>query len=56
MSDKEWEEFYMGDDGGFTFYIDLVAGTFSKNSLSMDRYEIGDKNIDEMFNQIRNHK
>lgn len=56
LSDKEWDEFYMGDDGGFTFYIDLVAGTFSKNSLSMDRYEIGDKNIDEMFNQIKSSK
>lgn len=52
MDPAKWEEFYMGDDGGFTFYIDLVAGTFSKNSISMERYEIGDKTIDEMFDII----
>lgn len=56
MSDEEWEEFYMGDDGGFTFYIDMVNGTFGKNSLAPDheRYPIGDLSIDEMFQKIRN--
>lgn len=53
LSEQEWEEFYMGDDGGFTFYIDLVNGTFAKNSIAKDRYPIGDKSIDEMFSFIR---
>ena len=53
LSEKQWEEFYMGDDGKYTFYIDMVEGTFAKNSLSLERYEIGDKTIDEMFNIIR---
>lgn len=53
LDPKKWEEFYMGDDGGFTFYIDLVAGTFSKNSLSQVRYPIEDKTIDEMFRIIQ---
>lgn len=52
MSEKDWEEFYMGDDGNFTFYIDLVEGKFAKNSLSMERYDIGNKSIDEMFDII----
>lgn len=56
MTNEEWEEFYMGDDGGFTFYIDMVNGTFGKNSLAPDneRYPIGDLSIDEMFQKIRN--
>lgn len=55
MTDEEWEEFYMGDDGGFTFYIDLVDGTFGKNSLASEneRFQIGDMSIDEMFHTIR---
>lgn len=53
-SDK-WEEFYMGDDGHYTFYIDLVKGEFAKNSLSKDRYPIGDMTIDQMFNFILQH-
>lgn len=55
LSEEEWEEFYMGDDGSFTFYIDLVAGTFSKNSMSPleQRYPIEDFTIDEMFDVIR---
>lgn len=56
MTDEEWNEFYMGDDGGFTFYIDMVDGTFGKNSLAPEneRYPIGDLSIDEMFQKIRN--
>jgi len=53
LNDDKWEEFYMGDDGRYTFYIDMVAGKFAKNSLSQDRYDIGDKTVDEMFDIIR---
>lgn len=35
MSEEEWERFYMGDDGTFTFYIDLVNQTFSKNAVEL---------------------
>lgn len=55
LSDDDWDEFYMGDDGGYTFYIDLVKGEFAKNSISNDRYPIGDKTIDEMFMYIKEH-
>ena len=53
VNKEDWEEFYMGDDGNFTFYIDMVKGEFSKNSIAKDRYEIGNKTIDEMFQFIR---
>ena len=53
MPQEEWERFYMGDDGGYTFYIDMVKGEFAKNSISPDRYPIGNKSIDDMFDIIR---
>lgn len=51
---EDWDTFYMGDDGNYTFYIDLVAGTFAKNSCIDERFPIGDKSMDDMFNFIRN--
>ena len=53
MTKEEWEMFYMGDDGTMTFAINLVEGTFSPNSVSPIKFEIGEKTIDEMFLQIR---
>lgn len=35
-----WNEFYMGDDGGFTMYIDLVERKFARNSTSTTRHEL----------------
>lgn len=55
VSEDQWEEFYMGDDGNYTFYIDMVEGVFGKNSLATERYPIMD-NIDDMFNKIRYKK
>ena len=54
MSEKEWEEFYMGSDSEFTYYIDLVEGKFSKNSVAPldERYDILDS-VDDMFEKIR---
>ena len=49
---KEWEEFYMGDDGNFTMYIDLVNQEFAKSSVSTERYPITE-NIRDMFNKIK---
>ena len=54
LSKDKWDEFYMGDDGDYTFYIDMVDGKFAKNSISQERYDIENKTIDEMFNIIRN--
>ena len=56
MTDSEWDEFYMGDDGQYTFYIDLVAKEFAKNSLSQNRHPMGDMTIDEMFDIVRKEK
>lgn len=53
VSKEEWEKYYMGDDGEFTFYIDLVKGEFARNSISNIRFPIGDLTVDEMFKKIR---
>ena len=55
MSDEDWDEFYMGDDGGFTFYIDLVEQKYGRNSLATVRYDLLE-NAEEMFQVIRNEK
>lgn len=52
LSDSEWDEFYMGDDGFATMYVDCVKEEFARSSTSIDRYPITD-NIVDMFNVIR---
>lgn len=52
MSDKEWDEFYLGSDGSHTMYVDMVEKRFAKCSTSTERYPIMD-NIVDMFNKIR---
>lgn len=52
LSDEQWEEFFMGSDGAYTYYIDMVGNTFSRNSLSTERFPIMD-NSQKMFDFIR---
>lgn len=54
LTDEEWDEFYAGDEGTSTFYIDLVEKKFAKNSTAPfdERYDlIG--SVDEMFRRIK---
>ena len=53
LSEKAWEEFYMGDDGSFTFYVDLVNNVFAKDSLSEYVYEIDGRDAIDMFNYVK---
>lgn len=55
MSQSDWERRYMGDDGTFTFYLDLVNGKYGLNSMCRveEMRDIGDKDIDEMFHDVR---
>ena len=57
LSQNEWEKFYMGDDGDFTFYIDMVEQKFAKNSTAPfdERYDLLD-NVDDMFKAVRRTK
>lgn len=57
FSNKSWDEFYAGDDGMNTYYIDMVERKFARSSTaSFDkRYDLLD-DVDEMFRVIKNHK
>lgn len=52
LSNNEWNNFYQGDDGSHTFYIDMVERKFAKNSISTNRYDILN-NVDDMFHKLR---
>lgn len=53
MSKEEWDEFYMGDDGSMTYYIDMVEQKFARSSTADfgKRYDLLDS-VDEMFKKI----
>lgn len=55
MSDNEWQRFYCGDDGTFTFYVDLVNNKFAQSSTSIKRYDLLD-DAKYMFDVIRSTK
>ena len=57
MSLEEWDEFYMGDDSEFTYFIDMVEKEFSKNSTAPlnERYDLLES-VDDMFEKIRLRK
>ncbi len=52
LSDAEWNEFFMGKDGAYTYYIDMVANQFARNSLATERFEIMD-DVNKMFDFIQ---
>lgn len=52
MSKEKWEEFYMGDDGKFTMFIDLVEQKFVRSSVSTERLPLMDT-IEEMFAVVK---
>ena len=49
------DEFYQGDDGSSTYYIDMVERKFARSSTAPfnKRYDLLDS-VDEMFKAIRN--
>ena len=51
VSKSIWDSNFMGKDGQFTMYIDLVNKKFSKSSTSNKRFDIL-SNIVEMFKII----
>lgn len=56
LTKDQWNNFYMGDDGQFSMYIDAVRGRYSVSStLAQDTsWELTD-NIKDMFNVVRNY-
>ena len=54
FSDRPWDEFYAGDDGMNTYYIDMVDRKFARSSTADfdKRYDLLD-DVDEMFKLIK---
>lgn len=52
LSHDEFNELYMGDDGEFTMYIDLVAGKYGKSSTHELR-DIDAGTVTELFQKLK---
>ena len=52
LTKKEWDLYYMGGDGNFSMYVDLVSKTYSRNSLVEKKHPITD-DIKDMFDTVR---
>lgn len=52
ISLKEWKDYYMGEEGQFTFYIDAVNKKFAISSTEEKQYGLLD-NVDDMFKEVR---
>lgn len=52
LSEDKWNEFYMGEEGQHSMYIDLVKEKFAMNSTSKTRYPLKDDFV-EMFSVIK---
>ena len=55
ISKSDYEKYYMGDDGNFTMYIDLVNEEFSLSSVTKKRYKLLN-DIKDMFKIVRKEK
>lgn len=55
LTQEEWDEFYMGDDGKVTYYVDMVERKFAQSSTAPfdKRYDLLDS-VDDMFKVIIN--
>lgn len=52
VGDEVWDKAYMGDDGQYTMYIDLVKNEYAVSSTS-ERHPIIHDNIEDMFRSVR---
>lgn len=55
LTQEEWDEFYMGDDGKVTYYVDMVERKFAQSSTAPfdKRYDLLNS-VDDMFHVITN--
>lgn len=51
---KEWDKFYMGDDGTFTMFLDLVERKYTTSSTSSKRFSIAEGDtVQKIFTKIK---
>lgn len=54
VDEETWEKSYMGEDGSATFFIDAVANTYARSSIS-ERIPIDVSNVNVLFKRIQNN-
>ena len=52
MSEEDYKEFYLGDDGFASMYVDAVNRKFARSSVSVNRYPLTE-DIKDMFDVVR---
>lgn len=52
LSEEKWNEFFMGGDGMYSIYVDMVNREFAKSSTSTERWPITN-DIKEMFEKVK---
>lgn len=52
LNEEHYNQIFMGEDGSFTMYIDLVEEKFAPSSIHYPR-KINANSIDELFKQVR---
>ena len=55
LDEWTWNEVFMGEDGEFTYFVDLVNMKFAKNSTSNRLFDIDGKDSKQMFDIIRSN-
>lgn len=52
FNNKEWNEFYLGDDGKYTMYLDMVKKQYAISSSSKNKNDI-DCSFKDVFNKVK---
>lgn len=55
VTEDQWENNYMGEDGQFTMYVDAVEQIFALSSTSYDRQPLGNRKMKDIFSQIKHN-
>jgi MoaA/NifB/PqqE/SkfB family radical SAM enzyme len=55
LPSKIWDVMYMGDDGQYTYYIDLVDKAYARNSTSNERFDLV-FDVNKQFKHVQNLK
>ena len=53
VPEEYWEQFYMGEEGSNSMYIDAVEETFARNSTSSERISWDSMNLLDFFKSLR---
>ena len=53
LTPKQWAEFYMGDDGQFTMYVDAVKQEFAMSSISTGRVPFAKSTLLDYFKSLQ---